>query len=90
MSTNKNVINMSNSCKYCNSNILSSGIKFQNNKFCNLICLNKYIILNNECHIICPNCNITFSKKKIGSYQSDIYNNIFVFCSHKCQFTYKS
>lgn len=102
MDITKNVINMSDTkmktytshithvcCKNCNSYIQSSSIKFKGDIYCNIWCLNNYISTNEGFTMNCPKCNKKFSKKTIGSHQMDIYNNIYVFCSHKCQFSYK-
>lgn len=103
MNSTKNVINMSDTkmmtntshidtsvcCKNCNSSIRPSSIKFKDNTYCNMWCLDNYIDKNEGFTMNCPNCNSNFSKKKIGSHQIDVYNNIYVFCSHKCQFSYK-
>ena len=99
MNSTINVINMSDTkmktntsyvcCKNCNSSIKSSSIKFKGDIYCNIWCLNNYISTNEGFTMNCPKCNKKFSKKKIGSHQMDVYNNIYVFCSHKCQFSYK-
>ena len=76
-------------CEQCNTPNMKTTLKFNDNAFCDYSCLNTYIHINNGFTILCPYFSREFSKNKIGSHQLDVHNNIYVFCSHKCQFSYK-
>ena len=72
-------------CTYCNKT-KKHFVNFMNNKYCDIKCINEWIkSTENQCiEYKCDCCSKITEKKSIGNHQSDINNNILVFCCVKC------
>jgi hypothetical protein len=78
-----------NKCCFC-SNECVFNLKFNNMDFCTSFCIDNYIKRDGGIELNCSKCNKLFLKKSLGSHIIDVNNNVYAFCSAKCQFKQKS